>query len=699
MLLFFFILILIPNLLSQSDLQTKYDSASKYAKQGNYGNALLRYLEIASQDPNYRDVQNKIASMKASIRDRVTFRVALFDFKNYSNSPGMVGRIQDGILDFLLNKSFGTLEIVDRSAIDQFQREAARTDTKLAKLKPISAVIEGSIYDLKVEENKAHYTETKTVEIGTHKVPNPKRVELLSAVNAMRFQEADYSALHQSQTNRVMSGAFSTLFNLKQASKKQLATSGIEFLRLLGTSGSKGKVENKIKELEREMSNLPEFIEEPVYGDVVKDEETVARIARMDCYLKIRDFKTQRPLYTQTFESLKSAAGLSLNIPSKIELESMVTSEVINSAGNKIYEELRGYGLGYYSLFELDKDKGDRLSAVEMVFNYLLSCSSPYNPEQTINCAQFINKSIGLESDSSLLANYFPAIESAKEYLEEQKRHLAAKEIFEEGKDLYSKEDYEAAIEKFKQAKEQGFYSDDIDKYITDSGEKLAELEKEKITFPAKNIIRKAANAMGGFDKIKNLQSMTLAWDGTITTSQQEIHVGYKRFIIYPDKARTEIYTSMGQITSVFNGEEAWVETSQGIQDVPAKEVKKDLFRDWIQIIKNLENEAVTYQYLGEEYFQGVKAHTIYIFDQEANMLWLYIDKASFHIVGEKYIDSLYMSPPGLIIIIFNEIKEVGGIKYPFKHILTHNGKPAMSLNAAEIKVNPKIQLEIFLKK
>lgn len=481
--LFIIILLLIPNLLSQSDLQRTYESASKYAQEGNYGNALLRYLEISIKDSYYKDIQKQIELMESAIRDRVTFRVALFDFKNYSGSPALAGKIQDGILDFLLNKSFGTLEIVDRSALVQFQKEAERTGMKLEEFKPLSAVIEGSIYELKVEDNKMISTETKTVQIGTHKVPNPNRAEIMSAINTLRFQEPDYAYLHQAQVNRVLQkeGAFGTLFNLKQASKLDFASAGLEFLRLLETDDAKSKVEKRIKQLESEMSITPEFIEEPVYGDIVKNEETLARIARMECYLKIRDFKSRRPLYTQTFESIKSAIGKLTNIPSKLELESLVTREVIISAGDKLFRELGDYGLGYYSLFELARNKGDKFSAIEMVFNYLISCSSSYNAEQTINCFNFINESIGLKADSEILDNYFPAIESAINYVEEKRRYLKAKEIFEQGITLYNQEDYESAVEKFKQSQNLGFESSDLDKYIAKCEDRIAELKREKL--------------------------------------------------------------------------------------------------------------------------------------------------------------------------------------------------------------------------
>ncbi len=215
----------------------------------------------------------------------------------------------------------------------------------------------------------------------------------------------------------------------------------------------------------------------------------------------------------------------------------------------------------------------------------------------------------------------------------------------------------------------------------------------------ARDIMIKAADTMGGLETFKNLKNLIITYDSTINTPQGEIAFGGKIYIIYPDKVRIEMNTPMGQIVQIINEEEAWVETPQGIQDVPVKEAKQDIFRDQIMILKNLDNEAVTFQYLGKENFQGKDAHSIYIFDQEENKLRLYIDASSFDMLGMKYIGSLLMSPPSELEIVYSDFKETENIRYPTKEITLHEGKPAMSVTVSEIKINPEINEELFIKK
>jgi zinc protease len=215
----------------------------------------------------------------------------------------------------------------------------------------------------------------------------------------------------------------------------------------------------------------------------------------------------------------------------------------------------------------------------------------------------------------------------------------------------------------------------------------------------ARDIIIKAAETMGGLETFKKLQNLIIHYDSTINTSQGEIAFGGKIYIIYPDKARIEMSTPMGQIAQIINEEEAWAETPQGIQDVPAKEAKADIFRDQIMILKNLDNEAVTFQYLGKENFQGKDAHSIYIFDQEDNKLRLYIDASSFDMLGMKYMGSLLMYPPSELVIVYSDFKEIENIRYPTKEITLYEGNPAMTVTVSEIKINPEIDEELFIKK
>ncbi len=91
--------------------------------------------------------------------------------------------------------------------------------------------------------------------------------------------------------------------------------------------------------------------------------------------------------------------------------------------------------------------------------------------------------------------------------------------------------------------------------------------------------------------------------------------------------------------------------------------------------------------------------HSIYIFDQEENKLRLYIDASSFDMLGMKYIGSLLMSPPSELEIVYSDFKETENIRYPTKEITLHEGKPAMSVTVSEIKINPEINEELFIKK
>ncbi len=358
------------------DLAFLYGQAQSHIEHDNFGQALINYLVIHHTDPSFPDIQEKIQEAIELIRNRITFRIALINFRDYGSDPGITSRIQDGIFDHLLNTRINTLEIVDQSRHEQFDQIAQRIGVEREEERPLSAIIDGSVYGMVVEENTYVASTTQDMEVATRRVPNPNREVLVRAINGLRYQETQYRQMERDQTARSLSADLSVLMNLRNASREQLLEAGIEMLRSRNIGSSLSELNEFIEQLESRMAQEPEFIEEPIMGIIAGYGETVVRVVSLELYIKIRDFLTGDLIYTKRLIKTISSVGMPTEVISRSTMCSDVIEEIINEAGNELSQELRSYGLGYLELFRYDIRTGNIANAVENAVNYLVSISS-----------------------------------------------------------------------------------------------------------------------------------------------------------------------------------------------------------------------------------------------------------------------------------------------------------------------------------
>ncbi|MCX5693320.1 MAG: SUMF1/EgtB/PvdO family nonheme iron enzyme [Candidatus Omnitrophica bacterium] len=455
-----------------------YAKALEHEVKGDFGNALLESIAVEMLTPEKEEVQSTIDDLKNSIRDKVTFRIAIFGIENFSQNPELGGRLVDGIFERLLQKSIDTLQIIDRSSEEDVRYEAKLTGAELAKLKPISAFIDGSIYPLKIDLKQEITREAKKLKVGSVKSPNPRRVEIIARMNAVGSTVPGYQSQYLSQTAQTAQD-FRYLSQMSQTYPVGYpGDSADALLTLFGMFGSMqaqdklASAQNELAKLQQELNSIPEFIEEPKYTTLDTGGDNYIKTARLRCYLKIRDFATRQPFFTQEIEEIEAVndrfvkgdeeAGIAsdpLDLPSDTELGEKVIQNLIDKTGNVLYDKLKNYGFAYYNLAKQSVVSKDNVTATERCFDFLSSYTAKFYPEEASDSFAYLEANlkeiVPLEARKKeiKISELFPNIKQIVEAYEEEK-HKA--KLYEEkinlAKSYIEKKDWQSAIYEAKEA-------------------------------------------------------------------------------------------------------------------------------------------------------------------------------------------------------------------------------------------------------
>jgi len=133
------------------------------------------------------------------------------------------------------------------------------------------------------------------------------------------------------------------------------------------------------------------FIEQPVYANADAGGETHIKTALASCYVKIREFKSGKLLFSRRFAKTHMAsdhatpgnpelgvAADPVDLPSDIQMEETVITGLFAEVSEALFEYLRNYGAGYIMLAQQDSRATEE--RVERQLDYLFSYTARDNP-------------------------------------------------------------------------------------------------------------------------------------------------------------------------------------------------------------------------------------------------------------------------------------------------------------------------------
>ncbi len=238
-----------------------------------------------------------------------------------------------------------------------------------------------------------------------------------------------------------------------------------------------------------------------------------------------------------------------------------------------------------------------------------------------------------------------------------------------------------------------------IDITIPAPPEKLPEPTPEA-TAKGKEILKKAATAMGG-PALLGIKDIILVGKQVQVTPMGEFAMDAEIEVVRPNKMIANMKTPMGDMSMVFDGNNAWMKSPRGSQDLPGSqrdEMLKQVYGDIHYILQNAENGDYAFQYLKDETIDG-KAMSVVLVRHaptKSNMQ-LFIDSKT-GLVMKKVAKESGQKGPVTVEEVYSDYRLADGVQFPFKTVGTSDGKKVSELTVTSIKLNTGVKEEAFKK-
>ena len=228
------------------------------------------------------------------------------------------------------------------------------------------------------------------------------------------------------------------------------------------------------------------------------------------------------------------------------------------------------------------------------------------------------------------------------------------------------------------------------------TGKKVEMADNPQAEGKALELAKKAAKFMGE-PALMNLKDIYL--DGKVSMEGQEFP--YKIYFVFPDKYAQELMFGEMSLKLIINGDKAIV--SQGGQTAPlpdseAGDVRKSMWTEanCVFLLKSIIDGTVKAQYLKEGTFAG-QPHELVAANTPQGLFLLFIDKKTGQLSAVRY-ESMGEKGNEDIVEIYQNVKDVQGLKLPQQVTTNVNNEPKVSNKIWKVKVNSGIASATFEK-
>ncbi len=213
-------------------------------------------------------------------------------------------------------------------------------------------------------------------------------------------------------------------------------------------------------------------------------------------------------------------------------------------------------------------------------------------------------------------------------------------------------------------------------------------------------LMDQAAAAVGG-DALKKVKDMTVEMDGTIFVRGMQLQFSATSIKKGMDCEKTEQKTPMGTVVQTICGDQGWVQSPQGVQDLAPDamaEQKAENERDLYVFLNTYPTMKI--QALPDPVdVDGKPADVLFIRSPNIKQWRVYLDQGTHRIVRMEYRSRNPMTgAPVMAQESIQDYKKVGGIQWPHKRELRQDGDPFATSTVTVVKLNTGVAESVFAK-
>jgi hypothetical protein len=207
----------------------------------------------------------------------------------------------------------------------------------------------------------------------------------------------------------------------------------------------------------------------------------------------------------------------------------------------------------------------------------------------------------------------------------------------------------------------------------------------------AQRVLARAQQAMGGRAKLESIRDLTRTAE--LVQSDGGTKAAQVLRIIAPHVIHLTSELGPGlKMTAFFDGTRSWATSPWGndepLVDWQAKAAAQDLVRELEFLLLSDRDPDRTLDYLERTDVQGKPAEGIRIVDKQAGEVKLWIDAASGEPVKLEYPRIVARGRGPLVTDLFSDVRDVGGIRMPFKISTLSDGAPYMDTVVVKMEYN-----------
>jgi zinc protease len=193
-----------------------------------------------------------------------------------------------------------------------------------------------------------------------------------------------------------------------------------------------------------------------------------------------------------------------------------------------------------------------------------------------------------------------------------------------------------------------------------------------------KQLLQKVQQAVGGADKLAGVKDMMEVAEMQLDASVGGMKMKQTNRWLAPAFFRQEAEGPFGQLTSFTNGKNGWIKSVQGDRALVGpmlKQAQGEIFRSYFHLLASDRDPDRTVNYAGPG--------AVDIADKSGNSLRLNVDESTGLPLGTSY-----NGPQGPMEEDWSDLRDVGGLKAPFKITMRQGDRKLADITVQDIKVN-----------
>jgi len=204
-----------------------------------------------------------------------------------------------------------------------------------------------------------------------------------------------------------------------------------------------------------------------------------------------------------------------------------------------------------------------------------------------------------------------------------------------------------------------------------------------------KQLLQRVQQSVGGADKLAGVKDVRQVAEVQIDPAMGGLKLKQTNQWLSTGRFRQEVEAPFGKLSSFTDGRSGWVRGPQGegaLAGPMLKQAQGEIFRSYFGLMSSDRNPDRTVNYAGPG--------ALDISDQSGNSVRLMVDEAT-----GMPLKTSYPGSQGTIEESWSDLREVDGMKVPFKIKVTQNGKNFAEVTVQELKVNTGITEEQLSKR